>query len=261
MKWSKETSSEESTNGSIPSRARRRTIALATAFGVVAVSLAVLLSPYAGAVSAAMTTQTAPFTGEVTEAVYWSYTGCGTSVDVYKNPNLDLSSGKFTTHIGVSAASCGSVNSSEFAESQANLATYSWTASATGSFPAYVNWTVKDKISLSAIIGTSGNQFAGSYALVGAYAEIVDTTNNTTWTVGTSSHYYGNSASPTTHTYSYPLYFEASVPQVAGHTYTLVTGIYVEVNAFVSTGTSSASAQVNMATSGNHAYLKGYALP
>jgi hypothetical protein len=239
----------ESANAPPRVRVRTRTIALATAFGAVAVTLAIVLAPFAGAASPGATTWQAPYTGESLESAYWASEGCGHGVAVKTLPNLNLSTGAFTGSVSDNAWSCGSADSSEFAEIQGSYASNAWTTT-NGSHVVTVTWTVSDKVGLSAK-GSDG----ASYAIVGFYAVVDDQTNNTSFVVGENTTYYGSTTHTTWSDYSYTVTLSNTLDLVAGHSYTIVTGIYVEVNSFVGAHHDKASAAVYVTNDGRQGDL------
>lgn len=245
----------ERTSG--PRRAARTTIA---AFAAVAVVAFVLTAASAAATPiAAVSTHKAPYSGEANQIAFWANQGCGTTFSLKKLPELNLTMGTFVGSESASAKTCGSTNGSMFGEIEGSYGAPQFTISA-GTYVVATDWLIKDTIDLAAASGAGGIT-AGSYAVVGAYALLEDVTNGTTWEFGNASAYYGNSTSATSHSYSYALDFSRTFKLVAGQHYELVTGIYAEVNTFVDGTKSSASASVNLGTSGKKATLSSVAYP
>jgi hypothetical protein len=229
---------------------------------VAAATLVVLLLLGATAAASsvfASTVRTAPYAGAANQDAFWSDQGCNTSFSVSKLPEFSLSKGTFVGREAASATTCGASNSSMFGEIQGSYATSEFTVT-NGSYAVAADWAIKDSISLAATSGAGGIT-AGSYAIVGAYAELEDVTNGTTWVFGDASTFYLNSTSPSTHSHSYALGFNTTLHLVAGQHYELVTGIYAEVNTFVNGAKSSATASVNLGSSGKKATLTSVEYP
>jgi hypothetical protein len=262
MRWSGEANNDDIERPVEGRRSRLRVLAIAPVVAVLAVGLMMVLTPLAAASSAApaaTTTLKAPYSGESAGDVNWANTGCGNKYSLPAFPDFNLTKGVFTGTEISTAKSCGSANSTLFGEIQGSYATYEWTAAA-GTYSVSANWAVADTVTLSAVTGGS-HPGAGSYAVVGVYAEIVDTTNGTTLNIGSNSTTYVSSAGTTTSHNSYKVPLTAQLTLVAGHKYILVTGIYVEVNAFVLVGSNSASSEVKLSGSGNKATLSSVVLP
>jgi hypothetical protein len=234
-----------------------------TALAVIAgVALVAVLLTAAGAAAASVATTAAhkaPYSGQANQAVFWSNQGCGTSFAVKKLPDFNLTTGAFVGRETAKAATCGSTSSSLFGEIEGSYASTAFEV-ANGTYSVGAHWKFSDTISLAAASGAGGIT-AGSYVVVGAYALLEDITNGSTWQFGNSSTYYGNSTSPTSLSYAYTLNFTGKFHLVAGQDYEIVTGVYAEVNAFVNGAKSSASASVNLGTSGKKATLTSVEYP
>jgi hypothetical protein len=237
----------------------RGSIALGAIGGVAIVAILLTAASAAAAPVATAAKHTAPYTGQANQAAFWSNSGCGGSFDLKKLPEFNLTKGTFVGSETAKASTCGSTGSSMFGEIEGSYGTAQFTV-ANGTYSVGAHWKIVDTVSLAAASG-GGGITAGSYAIVGAYAELEDVTNGTSWQFGNTSAYYGNSTSSTSQNYSYALNFAGTFHLVAGHHYEIVTGLYVEVNVFVNGSKSSASASVNLGTSGDRATLKSLDFP
>jgi hypothetical protein len=236
---------------------------MVTSFGVIGgVAIVALLLTAASAAAAPVLsarTHSAPYTGQANQAAFWSTQGCGTGFDLKKLPEFNLSKGTFAGSEVSTARSCGTTTSSLFGEIEGSFSSNEFNVS-NGTYTVSAHWKILDTIVLAATSGAGGIT-AGSYVVVGAYAELDDVTSGTSWQFGNASAYYGNSTSASSQNYSYPLNFSAKFHLVAGQAYELVTGVYVEVNAFASGAKSTASAAANIGTAGKKASLTSVGYP
>jgi hypothetical protein len=241
------------------SRGPRWALVLGSSAGSAFIALLLLGASAAASTAASSSVHAAPYSGQANQAAFWSNQGCNTSFALPKLPQFSLTKGTFVGREAVSAKTCGSSNSSMFGEIQGSYATSKFTVG-NGTYAIAADWAIKDTISLAASSGAGGIT-AGSYAIVGAYAELEDVTNGTTWVFGDASTFYLNSTAPATHSHSYALKFNTTLRLVEGQYYELVTGVYAEVNAFVNGAKSSATASVNLGTSGKRATLTSVEYP
>ena len=237
----------------------RISAAYAVVGGVVLVALLLTSAGAAATPVATVRTHTAPYTGQANQAAFWSDQGCGTSFSVKKLPEFNLTAGTFVGSELAKVATCGSAGSSLFGELEGSYATSAFKVS-NGTYTVGADWKIRDTIALAAASGGSGIT-AGSSAIVGAYAVLEDVTNGTSWEFGNASAYYGNSTAPTSHNYTYSLKFTARFHMVAGHEYEIVTGVYAEVNVYVNGSKDTASASLNLGTSGKKAILSSVEYP
>lgn len=239
---------------------RRRAFTTLTAIGGVAI-VALLLTTASAAAAPASSPRThkAPYTGQANQAAFWSNQGCGTAFDLKELPEFNLSTGSFHGSEATSVRTCGTNDSSLFGEIEGSYSSTEFNVS-NGTYSVGAHWKVLDTIALAATSGPGGIT-AGSYAVVGAYAILEDMTNGSSWQFGNASAYYGNSTASSSHNYSYTLNFTSKFHFVAGHDYEIVTGIYLEVNAFANGAKSNARASVNVGTSGRRATLTSVEYP
>jgi hypothetical protein len=246
--------------GTRPRASRLRTPTVLEATGGVALVVFLLTAATAGAAPvAAAGTHTAPYAGQANQAVFWSNQGCGTSFALKKLPEFNLTTGRFVASESARSKTCGSSGSSLFGEVEGSYGSPQFAVS-NGTYSVGVHWKVVDSIALAAVSGAGGIT-AGSYVIVGAYAELEDVTNGSTWQFGNESTYYANSTSATSEGYDYALHFSGRYHLVAGQEYEIVTGVYAEVNTFVNGAKSSASASVNLGTSGDRATMTSITYP
>lgn len=243
------------------SRFRARAMGYGGAFAVIAASL-VLLSPIASAapIHSSSVTLKAPYSGSTEAIGVFISEGCGNTVTIPITPNFNLTTGVLTQGASVATKSCGSspsVVDFDVGEELTSSHTFSTT---TGKQTVTVTWALKYVVALATKTGGAGQTaLAGAEVLTAAF--LYDT-NGTTTEIAESLAEYLNSSSPTTHSYSVTVTdTNTSVPFVAGHTYEIETEVVVVAGAEVSTGKCTASASVNMGTSGEKGTLKSIVIP
>lgn len=243
-------------------RVRMRAIGYGGAFALFAASL-VLLSPIASAESthASSVTLTKPYAGTTIGVGLFFTQGCGSTVSLLATPSFNLTTGVLTQGAGAATKSCGSALSvvdftlgEEFESSH----TFSTT---TGKHTVSVFWNLKYKVSLAAKSGGKG-QKAEAVAEVVTEAYLYNLTTGYTTVFAGSSASYVNTSSPTTHSYTVSISdTNATVPFVAADTYEVETDVATLVLAEVTAGKCTASASLNMGTSGEQATLTSIVIP
>jgi hypothetical protein len=244
----------------------RPTSALHVATGVVAVFVAMLIvssvasaSPVAFAKRASKTLK-APYAGAPASEAEWNTLGCGAKGSVPITPTFNTSSGALKASASASVKSCGSVNSSAYAVAIGGLESTASFTTGTGKYTVTVDWSVKINVSLAATTGGKG-QRAEAFAVVEGIAELFDAKNNSYLDFAANLSGFLNSSTPTTHTYSYKFSLSATLNLVAKNTYSVETYVEVLAAADVTPGASSASASINMGSSGNQGKLTSIVIP
>lgn len=130
----------------------------------------------------------------------------------------------------------------------------------TGTYTLTVHLTLKFSLSLAAGAGGPGH-YAFSSGEVGADVFLDDETNSTGAYLGETYNDYTNSSSPTTHSYSLKETLTTSSFQfVAGHEYIVELGVSADVDTDVSAH-ESASASLNMYSSGKGVTVTSIVVP
>ena len=247
----------ERTNGQAvgPHRGTRRTITLGTAGAVALVAAVMLFSPVASAASGgSATTLTAPYSGTSSAAEFWSSSGCGGTLTLSQLPDFDAASGAFTGVVSAASAACGKSTSSMFGEETGSFGTNSFSVAKNGTHLVAASWTIGYAIDITHFARSNGA--AGSSVVVGSWAELDDLTNGSSWTVGEGSWSSGTTTHGAWVNYSMSQRYGGTYHLVAGHLYEVVTGVYLEVDAWSSwNGHARSMAAVNMGAAPSDAVL------
>jgi hypothetical protein len=254
----RETSKEiESTNerAAVHRWAGRRVVTVGTAAGAVLVAALMLFSPVASAASAGSSVVlTAPYSGTSAGEAFWSSAGCGGTLTLSQLPYFNATTGTFTGSLSAAAKTCGKTTSSMFGEESGNFGTNSFSVASNGTYVVGATWTVAFEYELKYHAKISG--YAGSSAVVGAWAVLNDLTNGSSWSIGQSSWSFGTTTHGSWVSESERANYTGTYGLVAGHLYEVITGIYLEVNTYAnSTGHGTASGAVNMGAPPNDSVL------
>ena len=254
-------SSQDGNLWKIHSRYARRGLS-----AIFAVGLAVLLLGLATAAPMSsdtrLTTQkwTKPFSG-TSGALFSNVTsGCGVKISVPVQPFFNLTTGKATASAKATAKSCGSANSSAESTLSMGFQSLEFTVSSSGNYHLKATGVLDFRINLTASSGFL--QFAGAaYAAGFGFTYLDDRTNGTVFSPTYSSNVSGQNTrgtEATTIQVTLTAYLNATL--AAHHEYLFALGFYISASAFVTPGSSTASASVNMGKSGMHATLSSVIL-
>ena len=223
------------------------------------VALVVLLVANATAapVSAKTSTVTdaAPYSGTEYTSLIIQPSGCGTGATLPVLPYFDLDTGIGFESIGATAASCGSENSTVYAESAAGFVSTAFKAKA-GTDTLTANWVLNFAVDLVATHG-SGTEAAHAEFAVFLDFELIDTTTNSMVYQSNYPELYDLITSGSyVHTYSaIPETVDIYSSLVKGQMYEYEAVAYAAVLVFVTPGANSASATVTMGSGGEEATL------
>lgn len=235
---------------------RSRRGGLAISSGMVGlVALLVLTAPLASAASP-QKVYTAPYTGLPVVVTIMATAGCGAALTVPSWPVFDLTTGIGTTSLSTSAKHCpdaGGVDDALIiAEVGYNGSTFKQAATGTHDVVAKLSF------SWNAVVKAkpgSTTQLAASAVYIYAYVYLYDGTNGTTPALGYKTALSLYSTSGTHSSAKVGAIFSAttnSAKLVKNHQYLIEVYVVVDVTAQVlSAGTSTASASLNLATSGD----------
>ena len=224
-----------------------------------AVALVVLLVGNAAAapVTAKKTSVTdeAPYSGSEYTVLIIEPSGCGTGVSLPVLPYFDLSTGIALESVGATAVSCGSANSTVYAESAAGLVSTSFKAKA-GTDTVTSSWLLSFSVDLVATHGT-GTEAAHAEFAVFLEFELLDVTTNSVIYQSNYPELYDEITTGTyTHTYTdIPETVDIYSSLVKGQMYEYEAVALAAVLVFVTPGSDSASASVTMGSGAEGATL------
>jgi hypothetical protein len=238
--------------------------ALPFATGLIAVLLGVIMlsAPLAGASTPRATSVTlkAPYQGSYYAFGYFDLSGCGNGASFPASPFVNLSTGVFTGGVKATEASCSSANSYTYVEELGDLISNATFTTTTGKHTLTVDFSQKFSLALSAAVSKPGGK-SYSFGTVGTEVNLIDETNGTTWFLGDSVNTYYNASTPTTHSYSYKSSISnSSFSYVSGHEYYVVVELFGGVDSVVTAG-GTASASLNLYSSGKGITVTSIDLP
>ena len=243
---------------------RNRWAVLAGVMGAIVAAILVVAVPVSSGVAgagalapAATTTLKAPYKGVGQQGFQWISDGpCGAKASDPVMPSFNMTTGEFRGTANVTQTSCGKTNDSADAAILGGLASESkatFTAT-TGLHTIKISWTIVYTPTLTAHPTTGNLAVAESYVAV--WGEVNDLTNSTSFVPSTTFVVTNVSTSGTvSHQGTDKATITLKLSLVAGHTYAVQTYVEGLVLAETSSGTSSAYANLNLATLGNHATL------
>jgi hypothetical protein len=255
-------------DASVQRATRRRTkFPHAGAWAIAAVAVAIfLIGTAAGAPAptvraAASKSWSAPYTNGTQFGILFGSTGGCSSVGLSVSPFFNTTTGHGFLASNASARSCPGGNSSALWEMDAVLESPVFTTT-TGAHHLRVNWSLSFAVNLSAHRG-GVHQNASAYYEVGAFVQLVNTTTDTDVAgveyqpiftdalySGTYSHAY--------HKVAVTSYFNATLSKTQHYVWEAY--VYCDLFTFVTTGSSSAFASVNVGSGGNTAVVKSVSL-
>ena len=197
----------------------------------------------------------APYTGTLDDTFIGEPTGCGISANFPVLPFFNLTMGEGLESVKATAHSCGSANSTVYLQSATGFTSTAFTTT-TGIHHLTSNWVLNFSASLSAKPGGGGQEARANFAVYLEF-ELVDKTSSATFYQSNFPELFAIATSGG-FSQSYPqvhdtVYLNASL--VKGHSYVYEVEALVAVEVFVTHGTSSASATVNMGSGGRGALL------
>ena len=226
----------------------------ATTLGVV-ILLVSTAAASAGAATATTVTYKAPYSGAETTLFGGASSGCGISATFPVYPSFNATNGHALESVKLTAHSCGAANSSANIEATAGFTSATFAPTA-GFHHLTANWVLKFSVSLAATPG-GGAQQATAFYDVYEGLQLEDLTTGTTvfqnyspfWSLSISTGTYAQSFSKV-HLSTY-----LNTTFVTGNSYRFYTYVTTYPNVFVTTGSSSASASVNLGSGGKDAVL------
>jgi hypothetical protein len=223
--------------------------------GVVALALGLLIAIPSAVDASSAPRLKAPYSGSNYGWEDSYFAGCNGNVTWARSPFFNLSNGHAYTNAQVSQPACASTFSYTEAYAGAELITTSLSLPA-GHHSVAAHWTASYSIDLVASPGPSP-QTASATAELYAAGYIVDQTNDTyiyaTYTTYLDHEIFSGSQVASFHGAKLTAYFNYTF--VAGHSYEIVVYIQSFVEANISAGASTASAEVNTGTSGKSSTL------
>jgi hypothetical protein len=192
----------------------------------------------------------APYTGFIQDQASVNPVGCGTTAAVTVFPDLNLTTGRGVESGKVTVHSCGSANSSSTMLLSMELITAPFNVSG-GASNLTANWVVSFRDNVSA---TPGGASESAYAAVFVYTTcvLVDETNHTDFESPQGAR-WGDLSTTGGHASTYTklpgnAWVDAKLNK--HHQYVFLAEVTALVAVVVSTGSSHASAEVNMGTGG-----------
>lgn len=246
---------------------RRRAGALGSwslsSFTVAVGLIGLLLVPSGLGLSPAVRTVTkAPFTGSAISSVSVNTNGCGASAVVAKLPVFNLTTGRLGAAGRSSVAGCGASTFAPFASTamRAGLDGSSFTVTG-GSHAVWVNWSLAWTTNLSAMAGNA-SQSASSFASVGVFAFLYDSTNGSTLPASNSfSSSLGTASGAVNRHWFANVSFVIRAMLATGHTYVVVSIVQITETTILSVGgTGTAAGRISLSGPGNHARLRAITL-
>jgi hypothetical protein len=225
--------------------------------GVATVAVALLFLVPSVASAKPVTTLKAPYSGSVYSGVQGTFSGCPAtgSVSWASTPNFNLTNGRGYVAGQSSQGVCKKVSANSDATAYTELvsATFSLT---TGHHSLVATWNASYSIDLVATPGPSSQTASASVDLY-TFAYIYDLTNTSTVYAAYSTNLVHSvtSGSLVTSYHNVALSDFVNGTFAAGHVYEVVVLLEFNAASTVSAGKSTASAEVNAASSGEKATL------
>jgi len=234
---------------------RGRTIGLGAAGAVLAIALMVGSAAAAPATSSADTKYVAPYTGTAGGVVGLGHQGCRTTAVASVLPFFNLTTGVGKESAKVTAASCGSANSTVALDMIVDFLSPEFSTT-TGAHNLTATWTLHFTEALVATPGST-KQHALAFVLVGAASIITDLTNGTDF-LSSNAPQIEKEISTGSYSHTYTglkgvSWVDATLKK--SHVYEFSVEIEVDLEVSVTSGTTSASASVNMGSGAYHATL------
>jgi hypothetical protein len=239
-------------------REGRRTWGRRISWGsVVTVAVAILFLVPAAASAKSATTLKAPYSGSVYSGVQGTFIGCPASGTVSwpQTPNFNVTNGRAYEAGQSSQGACKKVAADSDATAYTELVSATF-ALTTGHHSVHATWSASYSIDL---VATPGPSPQSAYASVDLYtfAYIYDLTNTSTVyaTYSTNLIHTITTGSLVTSYHNVALSDFVNGTFASGHVYEVVVLLEFNAQSTVSAGKSTASAEVNAATSGEKGTL------
>ncbi len=236
---------------------RGRALRWASMVGAVAVALVFVGSSAAAPLSTtrASPPTRAPFSGTEFGIFTGESSGCGVASTFPVLPFFNLTTGVANGSVKATARSCGSTNSTVFSFEIDEFESAAFRVPSTGTYQLKASWVLSFATTLKATSGAV-SEYAAAEFIVTATVEVLNVSSGA-YTYGTdSSETHSITTGTYTHTYV-KLHTSAflNLTLDKADQYNVLT--FVEITALADTtpGTSSASALVNMGSSGKDAIL------
>jgi hypothetical protein len=233
------------TNGLRSWRRKRSMLSLVTAVAAVTLLVGTASAAPASGLHASVT-YSPPYSGTPGAAITGGSVGCGGSGSILLFPSFNLTTGKGVQSAKASAKSCGSIGSSVDLTLSTGFNSSNFTTTS-GLHRIVAHWTLTFSVSLAAKAG-SASQGADAVFYVGEGVSVYDATNHTL-IAGAPTKVVTDLISSGTYSHTYSKVRMTSwnnATLVKGHVYTLQIGLEIVVAASVSSGSSTASAQLSM---------------
>jgi len=200
---------------------------------------------------------TAPYSGVEGAAISTLTDGCSAKLKFPIQPFFNLSTNRGTASVQVTVKSCGSANTSALAMVSAGFEGNPFSPSKSGVDHLKATANFDFKFSIVATPGGVGQFAEASYGVAVGFDYLLDVTNGTsyvdTFTSGVGGVISSGTSSSGFTNLHLTSYLNASLLKT--HMYRIGVGFDIQVFAFVTPGSSSASALVNMGSAGEHSNL------
>ncbi len=241
----------------IRSGGRGRALRWASMAGAVTVALLFVGSSAAAPLSTttASPPTRAPYSGTEFGVFLGESSGCGVSATFPVLPFFNLTTGVANGSVKATAHSCGSANSTVFAFEYDEFESAAFRVPSTGAYQLKASWVLSFSTTLKATPGAA-TELASAEFIVEATVEVLNESSGvfTDGTAPSETHYITTG----TYTHSYAKLHKSAflnLTLVKGYSYAVVALVQISALAASTPGTSSASAAVNMGSSGKDAVL------